>query len=394
MNNIFLYALGAAVLAGLVTNLLVPTVTRLALALRAVDRPGERRQQSGTVPRLGGIAIACGLVVAAGAAAIAHWSEWGAYIPRGEVAALALGTALVFLVGMVDDLVGVSPLKKLLFELVAAWLLVRVGWTFEVLRLPGLGEVHLGLFGSFLSLFWIAGVTNAINLIDGLDGLAGGVVAIISASLLVYAGLQGNPGSVILMAATAGACLGFLRHNWEPARIFMGDSGALTLGFLLGAVSIHSSLKAPAAVAILVPILALGVPVMDTLLVMAVRFLDRPQGPATSRFLRMFHADRNHLHHLLSHFGSRRSRIVGVIYVVVLSFCGMALLVATKGESTLGVALIVVEFAVILAMRQTGLAMEARRLSRKQRDDIKTAVLGQAEEALPEPVVLRAFSRR
>src|SRR6201999_4462120 len=150
-------------------------------------------------------------------------------------------------------------------------------------------------------------------------------------------------------------------HNWEPARIFMGDSGSLTLGFLLAAVSIHSSLKAPAAVAILVPILALGVPVIDTLLVMVVRFLDRAQGPLTSRFLRMFRADRNHLHHLLSRFSSRRSRIVGTIYVVVLGSCCMALLVATTGQSALGIALIVVEFTVILAMRHGGLARAARR---------------------------------
>jgi UDP-GlcNAc:undecaprenyl-phosphate GlcNAc-1-phosphate transferase len=388
MNNILFYALGAAVLAGLVTNLLVPTITRIALALRALDLPGERRHQSSTVPRLGGVAIAAGLAVAAGAATVARWSEWGAHIPRAEVAALALGTALVFLVGVVDDLVGVSPGKKLLFQLVAAWLLVRVGWSFEVLRLPLLGEVRLGLWGSVVSLLWIAGVTNAINLIDGLDGLAGGVVTIISTSLLIYAVLQGNPGSVVLMAATAGACLGFLRHNWEPARIFMGDSGSLTLGFLLGAVSIHSSLKAPAAVAILVPILALGVPVIDTLLVMAVRFLDRAQGPVTSRFLRMFRADHNHLHHLLSHFGSRRSRIVGTIYVVVLGSCCMALLVAATGESALGIALILVEFTVILAMRQSGLAMAARRLSRQQRDELKTAVLEAPGEPLPEPLVL------
>ena len=134
------------------------------------------------------------------------------------------------------------------------------------------------MWGAVVSLLWIVGVTNAINLIDGLDGLAGGVVAIIADSLLAYALLQGNLRTVILMAATAGACIGFLRHNWAPARIFMGDSGSLTLGFLLAAISVHSSLKAPAAVAILVPILALGVPVIDTLLVMGVRFLDRPKG--------------------------------------------------------------------------------------------------------------------
>jgi UDP-GlcNAc:undecaprenyl-phosphate GlcNAc-1-phosphate transferase len=194
-------------------------------------------------------------------------------------------------------------------------------------------------------------------------------------SFLGYAVLQGNAGTVILMAAVAGSCVGFLRHNWEPARVFMGDSGSLTLGFLLATTSVHSSLKAPAAVAILVPILALGVPVMDTLLVMGVRFLDRPKGPVTGRFLRMFHADRQHLHHLLSHFGGARSRIVAVIYAVVLSFCALALFVAVTGETTLGVALVVLEFTVILSMRRLGLAMEARRLARLQREEVKSEVL-------------------
>jgi UDP-GlcNAc:undecaprenyl-phosphate GlcNAc-1-phosphate transferase len=129
-----------------------------------------------------------------------------------------------------------------------------------------------------------------------------------------------------------------------------------------------------------VPILALGVPVMDTLLVMAVRFLDRPKGALTGRFLRMFHADRKHLHHLLAHFGARRSRIVALIYGVVLAFCALALLVAATGETTLGIVLVVLEFSVILAMRQMGLAMEARKLARLQREEIKTEVLGIAPD--------------
>jgi len=247
-----------------------------------------------------------------------------------------------------------------------------------VLRLPGIGQVSLGHAAVPVSLLWIVGVTNAINLIDGLDGLASGVVAIISTSLLFYATLQGSAGTVVLMGVMVGACLGFLRHNWEPAKIFLGDSGSLTLGFLLGAMSLHSSIKAPAAVAILVPILALGVPVMDTLLVMAVRFLDRSHGRLADRFLRMFRADRKHLHHLLAHFGGRRARIVGVIYAVVVCFCAMALVVAVTGATLLGLVLLVVEFAVIFGMRQMGLAMEARRIARLRREGIKIDVLGHA----------------
>lgn len=383
MEHILLYALGAALVAGLATNLMVPPVTRLAVFFRALDHPGERKLQTGAVPRLGGIAIALGLALGGGGATISLWGRLGGTIGRNELLALVFGTGVIFLVGVVDDLVGVSCTRKFLFQLVAAWPLVHVGWSFEVLRLPLVGQIDLGLFAAPVSLLWIVGVTNAINLIDGLDGLASGVVTIISVSFLGYAILQGNAGTVILMAAVAGACVGFLRHNWEPARIFMGDSGSLTLGFLLAATTVHSSLKAPAAVAILVPILALGVPVMDTLLVMGVRFLDRPKSALADRFLGMFHADRKHLHHLLSHFGGKRSRIVTVIYAVVLSFCALALIVAATGQTTLGAALVALEFSVILAMRQLGMAMEARRLARLQREEIKSEVLGPS----PEPKV-------
>ena len=393
MENILLFALGAALTAGLVTNLLVPPVARLAVALRALDHPGGRRFQTTPVPRFGGIAIGMGLALSAGVIAVLQWRQWGVRVLREELVALALSTALVFLVGVVDDLMGVSSAKKFLLELVAACMLVRVGWSFEVLRLPGVGQVELGALGGVVSLLWIVGVTNAINLLDGLDGLAGGVVAIIATSMLSYAILQNNPGTVVLMAATAGACIGFLRHNWQPASIFMGDSGSLTLGFLLAAASIHSSLKAPAAVAILVPILALGVPVMDTLLVMLVRFLDRPKGPLTARFLRMFHADRNHLHHLLDQFGGRRNRIVVLIYAVVLSFCAMALLVAVTGQTVLGMALLGVEFAVVLGMRQMGLRMRARRLAKLQREEIKAEVLGQLSQQPGEGARVRFLKR-
>jgi UDP-GlcNAc:undecaprenyl-phosphate GlcNAc-1-phosphate transferase len=370
MSNILFYALGAALVAGLLTNLMIPPITRLAFALRALDHPDTRKLQTSAVPRLGGVAILIGLALGTGMAGASRWGEWDS-LQRSEMLVLSLGVGLVFLVGLVDDLIGVSVVKKFLCQIIAGWLLIEIGWSFEVLRLPLVGEIDLGIFGPVLSLIWIVGVTNAINLIDGLDGLASGLVAIIAGSLLVYSILQGNAGTVLLMAGTAGACLGFLRHNWEPAKIFMGDSGSLTLGFLLAATTVHSSLKAPAAVAILVPILALGLPVLDTLLVMTFRFLDRPHSPFAERLMRMFHADRQHLHHLLAHFGAARTRIVTVLYLVAVSFCAMALLVAVTGETLLGVVLVVLEFCVVFAMRRLGLAMEARRLAATQREEIE-----------------------
>lgn len=386
MSNLLLSALGAALVAALLTNLMVAPITRLAFTLRALDHPDSRKLQTSAKPRLGGVAILVGLALGAGTAGVSRWGQWDT-LQRSEMLVLALATGLVFLVGVIDDLVGVSVAKKFLCQLLAGGLLVQIGWSFEVLRLPVLGEIQLGWFGPVVSLLWIVGVTNAINLIDGLDGLASGIVAIIATSLLAYSIVQGNAGTVLLMAATAGACLGFLRHNWEPAKIFMGDSGSLTLGFLLAAATVHSSLKTPAAVAILVPLLALGLPVIDTLLVMMVRFLDRPHSPLAERFLRMFHADRQHLHHLLAHFGTERTRTVHVLYLVALSFCGMALLVAFTGEPTLGAALIVLEFAVVFTMRRMGMAMAVRRLAEAQRQELETEVLGH-DETVPERKVL------
>lgn len=390
MSNILLYALGAALVAALLTSLMVPPVTRLAFALRALDHPDTRKLQASPVPRLGGVAILVGLALGTGMAGVSRWGEWD-NLQRSEMLVLALGTGLVFLVGVVDDLVGVSIAKKFICQILAGGLLVQMGWAFEVLRLPLLGEVQLGWLGPIVSLLWIVGVTNAVNLIDGLDGLASGIVAIIATSVLAYSVVQGNAGTVLLMAGTAGSCLGFLRHNWEPAKIFMGDSGSLTLGFLLAASTIHSSLKAPAAVAILVPLLALGLPVIDTLLVMTVRFLGRPHSPLAERLLLMFHADRQHLHHLLAHLGTERTRTVKVLYLVVLSFCAMALLVAFTGETTLGVALVVLEFLVVFAMRRMGMTMAALRLAETQRQELETEVLG-LDEGPPERKVL-PFSR-
>ncbi len=353
-SNILFPALLAAAIAALVTNLLVPAVVRLAVALRAVDYPGERKLQLEATPRLGGVAIVAGWALGAMAVVMAKWSSWSFGVGRSELVALAVGTLLVFLVGVLDDIFGVSVSQKFLVELVAAYLLVHIGWSFQVLALPGLGNVELGIFGELVSVVWIVGVTNAINLLDGLDGLASGVVAIVATGLWIYAVDLDNLLVVVLMAAMVGASLGFLRHNWAPARIFMGDSGSLTLGFLLAAMSVQSSLKAPAAVAILVPILALGLPVMDTLVVMLVRFLGRPHGLFAERFLAMFRGDRNHLHHMLEPFMAQRARIVGAIYVAALLFCTMALVVAVTHDASLGLLLVVLEFVAVLVMRNLG----------------------------------------
>ena len=388
-----LLAGAAALAAGLVSNLAVPLVARLATTVRAVDYPGGRKQQEAVTPRLGGLAIVGGVAFAAAGTALAEWEQLSGVIHRSELIALAMSAALVFFVGVVDDLLGVSTWKKFGVETLAALLLVNVGWQFHSLSLPGSGWLHLGPFGPIITVLWIVGVTNAVNLLDGLDGLAAGVVAIVAASLLAYALLLGNLGTVILMAAITGACVGFLRHNWAPARIFMGDSGSLTLGFLLAAMTVHSSLKAPAAIAILVPLVALGVPVIDTLLVMGVRFLARPHGRLADRLLAMFRADRNHIHHLLLHRRDRR-RVVAWIYATVIVFCALAVVVALTRNPTLGLSVLAIEGVVILALRRSGVQARLVEKSAEERKALRSdlGVAGGSGDGLddtaqPAPVV-------
>jgi UDP-GlcNAc:undecaprenyl-phosphate GlcNAc-1-phosphate transferase len=368
-------------------------LVRLASLANLVARHDVRRPDDRAVPRFGGVAIALGVGSACALSYVLRWDRWVDVVPRDELLALALGTGLVFLLGLADDLVGVTPGQKFLVQVLAAWLVVRVGWSFSSLRLPAVGQIELDLWGPVLSVIWIVGVTNAINLIDGLDGLAGGIAAIVAASLLAYSVVQGNQGTSILFAGVFGACLGFLWHNWEPARIFLGDSGSLTLGFLFGAMTAHSSIKAPAAVAILVPILALGLPVIDTLLVMALRFVEGRGRPLAGRMARVMHADRNHLHHVLERVVRRRSRLVVALYAVVGLFCGGALAVALGGGLTLGLALLLVEVAIVIGMRRMGLAAEASQLALAQRAEARRRLPWWREQASGETLLARELGR-
>ncbi len=382
MNPLFFAGLFAAIVALIMAVLTVPLVTRVATAFRAVDYPGGRRLHGAAIPRMGGIAIAVGIAAGAGLPSLWFWSEWGTGVTRLELMALIIGTGLVFLVGLSDDLLGLSPIQRFGCQVVAAVGVVYAGWSFDTFYVPLMGEVGLGLWGPLVTVVWIVGVTNAINLLDGLDGLAGGVAAIIAGSILVFSWIQGNALSVILMAAIVGASVGFLRHNWALARIYMGDCGSLSLGFLLAVMSLHGSIKGATTVAILVPILALGLPVIDTLLVMAVRFVEQPQGSFVRRFVRMFRADRNHLHHLLAHAAPSRKPIVVWIYAVVASFCGMALIVALSRSATLGIALILVEVIVVLLLRNLGIRREVQALSLEQRQQVRAGFFGVGNEGL------------
>jgi len=259
------------------------------------------------------VAIFFGVVAAVATQAAGEYLlGWGGTIVDGgtarvRVLGVLLALVVIFLVGLVDDLVGLSPGVKFSGQFVAAAIAVAAGLRIDYVGDPlGGGLVQLGLLSIPLTLIYILGFTNVINLIDGLDGLAAGVTAIAAASLLVLAAQGNRLDAAALAAAVIGACVAFLRYNFHPASIFMGDSGALFLGFALAVISLMGVMKSTAAIALAVPLLIIGVPIFDTASAIVRRVLH--QRPIQE-------ADRGHIHHRLLGRGFDQRQTVLIIYV-------------------------------------------------------------------------------
>src|SRR3984957_385373 len=216
---------------------ITPLSRRLALLIGAIDYPGERRIHTVATPRFGGPAIFLALIGAIFFAALfdgfigtSVWQQWR------SLGLLAIGALMITIVGAIDDVHPLRPVTKLLVEIAAASVAVHGGH-----RLEGLGGIHFGILAAPLSVFFLVSAVNAVNLVDGLDGLAVGMCLIISTTLVLICGSNGDTRSIVMMAALSGVLLGFIPYNFHPARIFLGDSGALLLGFLMGAGAIAIS---------------------------------------------------------------------------------------------------------------------------------------------------------
>ncbi len=298
----------AFVTALVVTAALTPLVRHFALAAGAVDEPTARRVHTRRVPRLGGVAIVVGFMAPLAALFVLRTGFARVELFRNHtlLAGLLAGAVVMATLGFVDDVSGVGAKRKLLVQTVAACCAYAGGLRIGSLSLPFVGEVTLGWLSLPATILWIAAVANALNLIDGLDGLAGGVAFFACVTNFVVAYLSHNLMICLFSVALAGAILGFLIYNFNPATIFMGDSGSLFLGYVLATMSLlgSSSQKSPTAIAILVPLLALGLPLMDMLLAMMRRFLERRS---------IFAADRGHLHHRLLDLGLTHRRAVLVL---------------------------------------------------------------------------------
>jgi UDP-GlcNAc:undecaprenyl-phosphate GlcNAc-1-phosphate transferase len=297
---------GAAA-AFVIVVLLTPAVGGMARLLGAVDRPDERRHHRRPIPRLGGLAIFLGIVVPA--LAFLDLS--------GESRGILLGAAVATVVGAIDDFTGLSPPVKLAGQTAAAAIPPMFGVWIDHFTFPFLGAVDLPpVIGVALSMFFIVAVMNMVNFLDGLDGLAAGVCGIAGVTYAILALSLGSADPAILSAIVAGACLGFLRHNFFPARIFMGDSGALCLGFILASVSIQGLLKTASTVVLVLPLLVLAVPILDTSFVVAKRLKHN---------LPIYGADRSHLHHRFLNIGFSQRRAAVTMWLWCASLAGAAL---------------------------------------------------------------------
>ena len=310
-----LLALGVALLLCFAAT---PPVKWFAEKVGAIDVPkDERRVHAVPIPRLGGLAIFIGFVISVVIFADVNYGTRG----------ILLGSVIIVIVGVMDDIVPLKPWHKFLAQIAAALVAVFHGVVIDLVSNPNIFAespyLSLGYLAIPLTVIWIVGITNAVNLIDGLDGLAVGVSTIASLTMLAVAlFVSADLNVAIILAALAGACIGFLPYNLNPAKIFMGDTGALLLGFLLSTLSIEGLFKFYAIISFAVPFMALALPIFDTTFAI-LRRIARGQSPLCP--------DRGHLHHRLLDLGFSQKQAVFIIYLVSGALGMLAVVITSSG---------------------------------------------------------------
>jgi len=322
--------------ASLCSLALTPLVRSFARRFGAMDLPGGRKIHSQPMPRLGGLSIFISYYLVLAVASRFDFFHFPADFFRTEHHAwIFLATGLVLGIGIVDDFRRLPPAFKFLVQVIAGLIVALFCYKVEAVSLP-FGTLRLGIWAIPLTVFWIVAVINAINLLDGLDGLASGTAFIVCITMFAISLVGQNIGVALVSFIFAGSILGFLRYNFHPASIFLGDSGAYFLGFNLALLSLQSSLKGTTTFAILIPVLALGLPMMDTSLAMVRRLLkslhimevDREKNMIKFFYLdgwSMFRADRGHIHHRLLDMGFTQKKAVILLYAVSAILGGLVL---------------------------------------------------------------------
>jgi len=347
-NNLTLNCLFAFILALAVAFASTPAVKMLAIKIKAVDVPKDnRRMHKVPIPRMGGLAIFAGFLCSA-----------VLFIPMdGQLRAILIGALMLVALGIVDDIVALDAKVKFVGQIAAALIPALSGVVIRGFGHPFVENsyFYLGVFSIPVTVLWIVGITNAVNFIDGLDGLACGVSAIATVTMLIIAVLYSEVQIALMMAALAGACLGFLPYNMNPAKIFMGDTGAMFLGYLLAVTSIQGLFKFYAVISFAVPFILLGLPIFDTGFAIVRRLL-KGQSP--------LQADRGHVHHRLIDLGFDQKQSVAILYAFSALMGLTAVILARTNESRLIFLALAVLVCFFLAM--TLMSVEKSRSKKEQ----------------------------
>lgn len=336
-NRLIAYTLLALLVALVVSFLMTPIVKTFAYKVGAIDVPKDARRMHKTpIPRLGGLAIFIGFMVS-----ILLFVEITA-----EMRSILLGAVIIVVLGVVDDIMALPALLKFVVQIVAALIPATHGVVIQAFSNPNVFSDNpywvLGNLSVPLTVLWIVAITNAVNLIDGLDGLANGVSAISATTVLVIALIGGQFQVAVVMAALVGACVGFMPYNMNPAKMFMGDTGATFLGYILATMSIQGLFKFYAIVSFAVPFLILGLPIFDTAFAF-IRRIAHGQSP--------MHADRSHIHHRLIDMGLNQKQAVATLYVISAILGLSAVVLTTSGEGRAMLLFLVLCIVAVVAAR-------------------------------------------
>lgn len=350
------------VIALVIAVIATPVSMQLARKWGAIAYPGGRHVHSKPIPRLGGLAIYAAFWIAALVTQVwdkVYSMDISSFM---QIWGLFIGSTIILVVGIWDDIREIRPLVKLFWQIAAAAVLIVFGFSMNLISLPRVGEINfaahgLSAIGLILMLFWVVGLVNTVNVSDGLDGLAAGICFMVALLLFWSANQIVQVPAAHLTLALAGAILGFLFFNFPPARVFMGDSGSMFLGYIIGGISIMGLLKTATILGLVFPLLILGMPVTDLTFAIIRRKL-RGQSIAT--------ADRGHLHHRLLDAGLSQRQAVLIMYGISACF-GLAAVLGAKGLWTWALTIIFVDFALlttILLRRTAMLAVFSRRHSK------------------------------
>jgi len=340
-----------------------PLVRTLALRIGAVDWPGGRRIHTVPLPKLGGVSIVLSVCLAILISAGLKQTGRIVHLDYEFLAPLLLGGAIVFLMGVWDDLRPLQAWVKFLFQAVAAAAAIGFGIRVESMSFLGGGPADLGLLAVPITFLWIVGITNAFNLVDGLDGLATGLAIIAAGTSATIFFLRGDVSNALLLVIVLGALAGFLRYNFNPATIFLGDSGSLVVGYTLALTAVAGSQKTVLTLSVIIPLLVFGLPILDTLLSMVRRFagglkLIQPHNASFKERIRcvkhMFEADKGHIHHRLLAKGLSHRNAVLILYLLALGLSFLALTSVLAQYRNAGIILVVVGLATFIGIRKLG----------------------------------------